>query len=122
MATAMARLPASATAGDRQQVQHLPEDNSSTADISNDSIIQKSQAKRVDSDEEEEGTVAYRPGPTGENDQGWSDGFSFGASGGSDWIRFAPLSIPSHRRLQTAAVLFFPLLLPISLAIFFLAL
>lgn len=36
--------------------------------------------------------------------------------------RFAPLSIPSHRRLQTFAVLFFALLLPISLAIFFLAL
>lgn len=36
--------------------------------------------------------------------------------------RFAPLSIPGHRRLQTFAVLFFALLLPISLSIFFLAL
>lgn len=121
MATVMARLPASATAGDRQQVHHLPED--STADTSNDSILGKEEAKRVvDSDEEDDDGTIYRPGPTGENDQGWSEGFSFGTSNGPDWIRFAPLSIPSHRRLQTAAVLFFPLLLPISLAIFFLAL
>ena len=35
---------------------------------------------------------------------------------------FAPLSIPSHRRLQTFAVLFFPLLLPLSVSLFFLAL
>ncbi len=34
--------------------------------------------------------------------------------------RFAPLSLPSHRRLQTAAVLFWGLLLPLCLSLFFL--
>lgn len=37
-------------------------------------------------------------------------------------ISFAPLSIPRARRMQTFAVLLFPMLLPLSLAAFFLAL
>ncbi|EPQ31524.1 uncharacterized protein PFL1_00857 [Pseudozyma flocculosa PF-1] len=37
-------------------------------------------------------------------------------------IRFAPLSVPRSRRLQTLGVLFWALLLPISIALFFLIL
>lgn len=112
MSTSMTRLPASATAGDRQQVQNLPEDDSANSS-SNDSLLEVKQSSKDTT------TATYRHGPSREGDQGWSDGFSF--NGGPDWIRFAPLSIPSHRRLQTAAVLAFPLLLPITVAIFFLS-
>ncbi|TKY89588.1 hypothetical protein EX895_001373 [Sporisorium graminicola] len=40
----------------------------------------------------------------------------------NDVIRFAPLSIPRSRRLQTLGVLFWALLLPITLSLFFLLL
>ncbi|PWN92497.1 putative diacylglycerol acyltransferase type 2b [Acaromyces ingoldii] len=84
----MTREPASATAGDRADVQS-PNGNG----------------------EGEPGTGSHQ-GP------GWSDGFSLG----SEVIRFAPLSIPRHRRLQTFAVLFWALLLPIAISAFLLAL
>ena len=75
----MARLPASATAGDRQKVENLPED----ADQSNDSLLDGKNKEEQDNDTD---TATYRHGPSGENDQGWSEGISF--NGGPDWIRW----------------------------------
>jgi hypothetical protein len=85
MSTTMGRLPASATAGDRQQVQNLPEDDS--ANSSNDSLLEGKQQLQEKDDTD---TATYRHGPSGEGDQGWSDGFSF--NGGPDWIRCVMVS------------------------------
>jgi len=74
MATQMARLPASATAGDRQKVEHLSDESGS----SNDSLVEEQKEDDTHSD-------TYRHGPSGEDDPGWTDGFSLN---GSEWIRW----------------------------------
>lgn len=80
MVTAVVRLPASETAGDRQVVRELPEDVS--ADSSNDSLMEQNAKQQSNNDQD---TATYRHGPSREGDPGWSDGFSF--NGGPDWIR-----------------------------------
>lgn len=76
MATQMARLPASATAGDRQKVEHLSDEGGS----SNDSLMEDQLARAKGTRNAE----TYRHGPSGEDDPGWTDGFSIN---GSEWIR-----------------------------------
>ena len=67
----MARLPASATAGDRELVEGLPDG------VHKDGATEHG---NVDSSNDS----AYRPGPRAEGDPGWSEGFSLG---GNDLIR-----------------------------------
>jgi 2-acylglycerol O-acyltransferase 2 len=97
----MSQQPASATAGDRAQVHTFSDDELARKDGRSGSKTEK------------------RGGPQGEGRPGWSDSFGVG---GSEWLYFAPLSIPRARRLQTLAVILFPLLLPLSLVVFFIAL
>lgn len=103
-----AEQPASATAGYRAQVHSLDEDSHDKTD---DSQNEREEGK--------EANIKYQTGPSGEKHPGWSDSLKVG---GSEWLYFAPLSIPKARRMQTFAVLLFPMLLPLSLAVFFLLL